>query len=84
MKKLVLFLVFTYSIIYFLNPMKLEALIPVQGYGINLLNSKGNSSIDNDISNIGFMNPAAISTLILTLLQVYLISLAQKCRRMDC
>ena len=32
-----------------------------KGFGINLLNSSGNSSIDNDISNIGFMNPAAIS-----------------------
>jgi hypothetical protein len=38
-----------------------QAIIAPQGFGINLLNSKGNSSIDNDISNIGFMNPAAIS-----------------------
>lgn len=38
-----------------------QAIIAPQGFGINLLNSKGNSSIDNEISNIGFMNPAAIS-----------------------
>jgi len=38
-----------------------QAIIVPQGFGINLLNSKGNSSIDNDISNLGFMNPAAIS-----------------------
>lgn len=32
-----------------------------QGYGIKLLNSSGTSSILNDISNLGFMNPASIS-----------------------
>ena len=32
-----------------------------QGYGIKLLNSSGTSSIINDISNLGFMNPASIS-----------------------
>lgn len=32
-----------------------------QGYGIKLLNSSGTSSIYNDISNLGFMNPASIS-----------------------
>lgn len=32
-----------------------------QGYGINLLNSSGASSIFNDVSNLGFMNPASIS-----------------------
>lgn len=36
------------------------AIIVPQGYGIKLLNSAGNSSIYNDISNIGFMNPASI------------------------
>jgi hypothetical protein len=61
MKKLVLFLVFSYSIILFSQTNETHALIPAQGYGINLLNSAGNSSIDNNISNIGFMNPAAIS-----------------------
>ncbi|MDY0083332.1 MAG: hypothetical protein RBR74_09140, partial [Ignavibacteriaceae bacterium] len=34
-----------------------------QGYGLNLLNSSGNSSIVNDVSNISFMNPAAIAGL---------------------
>jgi hypothetical protein len=61
MRCLVLFLVFLYSIILLPQTNETQALIPVQGYGINLLNSSGNSSIDNDISNIGFMNPAAIS-----------------------
>jgi hypothetical protein len=61
MKKLVLFLVFSYSIILVPQTNETQALIPAQGYGINLLNSAGNSSIDNDISNLGFMNPAAIS-----------------------
>lgn len=32
-----------------------------QGYGIKLLNSSGTSSIINDISNLGFMNPASIA-----------------------
>lgn len=32
-----------------------------QGYGIKLLNSSGTSSILNDVSNLGFMNPASIS-----------------------
>jgi len=32
-----------------------------QGYGIKLLNSSGTSSIINDVSNLGFMNPASIS-----------------------
>jgi hypothetical protein len=32
-----------------------------QGYGIKLLNSSGTSSVINDISNLGFMNPASIS-----------------------
>ncbi len=36
------------------------AIVVPQGYGIKLLNSSGNSSIYNDISNIGFMNPASI------------------------
>lgn len=40
---------------------EVPALIAPQGYGIKLLNSSGNSSIVNDISNIGFMNPASIS-----------------------
>ena len=61
MKKLVLFFALCYSITTFSQNPDTQALIPVQGYGINLLNSRGNSSIDNDISNIGFMNPAAIS-----------------------
>jgi len=61
MKNLVLLLVLSYSNILLPQTNETQALIPVQGYGINLLNSSGNSSIDNNISNIGFMNPAAIS-----------------------
>lgn len=36
------------------------SLIP-QGFGLNLLNSSGTSSIFNDVSNLTFMNPASIS-----------------------
>lgn len=61
MKNLVLLLVLGYSNILLPQTNETQALIPVQGYGINLLNSSGNSSIDNNISNIGFMNPASIS-----------------------
>lgn len=61
MKKSVLFLVLVYSSISLPQNVETQAIIAPQGFGINLLNSKGNSSIDNDISNIGFMNPAAIS-----------------------
>ena len=61
MKKLVLFLVLIYSTITLPQNNDTQAIIAPQGFGINLLNSKGNSSIDNDISNIGFMNPASIS-----------------------
>ena len=39
----------------------IDALIPPQGFDIRLLNSAGTSSINNDVSNIGFMNPASIS-----------------------
>lgn len=38
-----------------------NAFLLPQGYGIKLLNSSGNSSIFNDVSNLGFMNPASIS-----------------------
>ena len=61
MKKLVLFFALIYSTIVFPQTNETQAIIAPQGFGINLLNSKGNSSIDNDISNIGFINPAAIS-----------------------
>ncbi len=61
MKKLVLFLALVYTTILLPQNPDTQAIIAPQGFGINLLNSKGNSSIDNDISNIGFMNPAAIS-----------------------
>ncbi|HCY76980.1 MAG TPA: hypothetical protein DHV28_13750 [Ignavibacteriales bacterium] len=61
MKKLVMFLVLIYSTLTLPQRSDTQAIITPQGFGINLLNSKGNSSIDNDISNIGFMNPAAIS-----------------------
>lgn len=38
-----------------------DVLLIPQGYGIKLLSSTGTSSIINDISNLGFMNPASIS-----------------------
>lgn len=61
MKKLIFILALIYSTIALPQNNDTQAIIAPQGFGINLLNSTGNSSIDNDISNIGFMNPAAIS-----------------------
>ena len=61
MKKLIFILALLYSTIVLPQNNDTQAIIAPQGFGINLLNSKGNSSIDNDKSNIGFMNPAAIS-----------------------
>lgn len=61
MKNLIIFLVLIYSTITLSQNNDTQAIIAPQGFGINLLNSKGNSSVDNDISNIGFINPAAIS-----------------------
>lgn len=61
MKKLVLVLILVYSTITLPQTNETQAIIAPQGFGINLLNSSGNNSIDNDISNLGFMNPAAIS-----------------------
>ena len=61
MKKLVLFLALVYSSIALPQNNDTQVIIAPQGFGINLLNSKGNSSIDNDISNIGFINPASLS-----------------------
>ena len=61
MKNLIFILLIIYSTITLSQNNDTQAIIAPQGFGINLLNSKGNSSIDNDISNIGFMNPAAIS-----------------------
>ncbi len=61
MKKLVMFLVLIYSTLALPQRSDTQAIITPQGFGINLLNSSGNSSIDNNIANIGFMNPASIS-----------------------
>ncbi len=61
MKKLILFLVFSISSSYYSQSTTVDALVPPQGFGIKLLNSAGNSSIINDVSNLGLMNPAAIS-----------------------
>lgn len=61
MKKLVLFLALVYSTITLPQYNDTQVIIVPQGFGINLLNSAGNSSIDNDVSNIGFMNPASLS-----------------------
>jgi len=69
MKKLVLFLVFQLIIINISETVaqsntregpNVISFLP-QGYGTKLLNSSGTSSIINDVSNIGFMNPASIS-----------------------
>ncbi len=63
MKKLVLLFVLVYSTISYNQTINNESqanLFP-QGYGIKLLNFTGTSSIINDVSNLGFMNPASIS-----------------------
>ncbi|MFZ1520268.1 MAG: hypothetical protein WAU11_15935 [Ignavibacteriaceae bacterium] len=69
MKKLALFLVLQF-IIFSVSEIPAQtntregptviSFLP-QGYGIKLLNSSGTSSILNDVSNLGFMNPASIS-----------------------
>ena len=63
MKKLILFFVLFSSTFLFPQTWVNESNVNFfpQGYGIKLLNSSGSSSINNDISNIGFMNPASIS-----------------------
>ena len=62
MKKLVLFIVLVNSINSFSQTSRENDLILFpQGYELKLLNSSGNSSIFNDVSNIGFMNPASIA-----------------------
>lgn len=63
MKKLVLVLALFSSTFLFPQTRVTESnarLFP-QGYGIKLLNFAGTSSIINDVSNLGFMNPASIS-----------------------
>lgn len=69
MKKLVLFLVLQLIIVHRLETVaqtntregpNVISFLP-QGYGIKLLNSSGTSSIINEVSNLGFMNPAKIS-----------------------
>lgn len=69
MKKLVLFLVLQFIILSIsetpaqTNTREGSTVVSFfpQGYGIKLLNSSGTSSILNDVSNLGFMNPASIS-----------------------
>ena len=39
----------------------IDWLVPPQGFGIPYLNSTGNSAVINDVTNIGVINPAAIS-----------------------
>ncbi|HQI41851.1 MAG TPA: hypothetical protein PK665_12215, partial [Ignavibacteriaceae bacterium] len=64
MKNLVLFLLVFFSVNTFAQlTIKSDLILFPQGYGLNLLNSSGNSSIVNDVSNISFMNPAAITGL---------------------
>ena len=62
MNKLVLILILFNSINSFTQTTEeFNLILFPQGYGLKLLNSSGNSSIFNDVSNIGFMNPASIS-----------------------
>ena len=63
MKKLhiiIFLLLYTNSFAQYNN---LDAIIPPQGFGIKLLNSAGNSSINNYVFNLSYMNPASISNL---------------------
>ena len=56
----VLFVIFSFS--SFAQPInEFNIILFPQGYGLKLLNSSGNSSIINDVSNISFMNPASIN-----------------------
>lgn len=56
----VLFVIFSFS--SFAQPInEFNIILLPQGYGLKLLNSSGNSSIINDVSNISFMNPASIN-----------------------
>lgn len=52
---LILFTIEIYSQVAATNPIILP-----QGYSLNLLNSKGTSGINNSVSNINFINPAAL------------------------
>lgn len=65
MKNLVWLLVLSNSIFLFsqtnIRQGKSSVIFFPQGYGVKLLNSSGTSSILNDVSNLGFMNPASIS-----------------------
>ncbi len=62
MKKFVLIFSLVFSVISFAQSSnEFSSRLFPQGYGIKLLNSSGTSSIINDISNLGFMNPASIS-----------------------
>lgn len=56
----VLFVIFSFS--SFAQPInEFNIILFPQGYGLKQLNSSGNSSIINDVSNISFMNPASIN-----------------------
>ena len=61
MKKIIIGFLSFYATIIFSQSDNIDWLVPPQGFGIGLLNSCGNSSIINDVSNEGLMNPAAIS-----------------------
>jgi hypothetical protein len=62
MKKLVLFFLLIFSINSLAQRSnEFNLILFPQGYGIKFLNSSGTSSIFNDVSNLGFMNPASIS-----------------------
>jgi hypothetical protein len=62
MKNFVWVLFVIYSISSFAQPInEFNVVLFPQGYGLKLLNSSGNSSIINDVSNISFLNPASIN-----------------------
>lgn len=63
MKKLFLIILFIFCTNSFAQQDNFDAIILPQGFGIKLLNSAGNSSINNYVSNLSYMNPASISNL---------------------
>jgi len=63
MKKLILMMLLINYTNSFAQHDNFDAIIPPQGFGIKLLNSAGNSSLNNYVSNLSYMNPASISNL---------------------
>jgi hypothetical protein len=63
MKKLLFMMLFINYTNSFAQHDNFDEIIPPQGFGIKLLNSAGNSSLNNFVSNLSYMNPASISNL---------------------